>query len=557
MTSDWTSIDAKPGSGSPTGAIAPSSCAGFSLSRASQAFVGPKNKNNSMSATESETKGGDGALRRQLERERRAQELFERASGGDGRMPWGERLAAAVIRGNAEGVSQLLAEQPSEGALDALDAEGQTALHWAALYNEAGIAWQLLKAGAAPSTPNSKGASALHQAVLGCSHAAVRLLLAADPLQALSANRWSETPLHLAAQVGDPLSVLLLLRCGAPLLAPDQWARTPSQVAADHGQAPLDRLFAALAALPDGDRSSAAARWLLLLEGTGELRLDSADVVGAELEPDHENRGDEEERAAGEKNEVERSSVEAPAKVMAKMMEAPLDEERFVELLRRSQLEEGSPGHLRLDVVSADMYGLTPMHKLASWDRPHALQRLLEHPLVGQSPSSEFARVFCTPRGETPLLLALEMGALRCSHLLLDQAHLLPHIATFPDRSGTTPLIRAAQLACSGASFDPDSALDLVLRISAFEPLPLEALRVACRCRVTPGASPHAERVFALLSTRVTPQQLDEITASVYEHMQAEEVAAKALKQAAAAAAPRRRLDMAKFGSILGGNMPR
>jgi len=121
----------------------------------------------------------------------------------------------AAIRGNDLRKARELLEVPEQ--VQARDARGNTALHWAALAGDAPLVSRLLAAGLDARATNSAGATPLHY---GTGNATiVRALLAggADP-NARSAS--GSTPLHSAAsRPGGFQIVKLLIQAGADLNA--------------------------------------------------------------------------------------------------------------------------------------------------------------------------------------------------------------------------------------------------------------------------------------------------------------------------------------------------
>jgi len=120
-------------------------------------------------------------------------------------------LAEAARRGDRAAVRALL----QTGAdVNAAEADGTTALHWASYADDVDLADLLIRAGARVNAANDLGATPLWTAGLNASVAMVRRLLqaGANPNAALLAG---ETPLMAAARSGNPEVVELLLASGA------------------------------------------------------------------------------------------------------------------------------------------------------------------------------------------------------------------------------------------------------------------------------------------------------------------------------------------------------
>jgi uncharacterized protein len=139
-------------------------------------------------------------------------------------------LADALARGDKAAALQLLAEGAD---VNEAQPDGMTALHWAALRNDAEIADLLLARGADPGAVTRLGSyTPLHVAAEAGAHAVVSRLLEAgvDPGQETGTGA---AAIHLAAQAGDAETVRLLLSYGADADARERsWGQTPLMVAA-------------------------------------------------------------------------------------------------------------------------------------------------------------------------------------------------------------------------------------------------------------------------------------------------------------------------------------
>ena len=120
-------------------------------------------------------------------------------------------LSDAAWRGDREAVRRLLAQKAD---VNASDADGGTALHWASYRDDGATVDLLLRAGAHVNAANDLGATALWAASQNGSRDVVgRLLQAgADPNLALHSG---ETPLMIASRVGSAPVVSQLLAAGA------------------------------------------------------------------------------------------------------------------------------------------------------------------------------------------------------------------------------------------------------------------------------------------------------------------------------------------------------
>jgi ankyrin repeat protein len=121
------------------------------------------------------------------------------------------RLIDAVKAGNVEGVRALLRQQVD---VNAREADGTTALHWAVRSDAVDIALSLIRAGAAPDTTNRYGVSPLILAATNGNALVIEALMkaGADPNHAMPEG---QTVLMAAARTGKVAAVRALLRGGA------------------------------------------------------------------------------------------------------------------------------------------------------------------------------------------------------------------------------------------------------------------------------------------------------------------------------------------------------
>ena len=150
-------------------------------------------------------------------------------------------LAEAVRRGDHEAVRRLLRERSD---VNAREADGTTALHWAVQGNDLELVTMLLRAGADGKAANRYGIQPLTLAALNGSPSAVTALLdaGADPNTATEAG---EPVIMTAARTGNLDAVRALIGRGADVNARERWfGETALMWAAAENHADVVRLLA-------------------------------------------------------------------------------------------------------------------------------------------------------------------------------------------------------------------------------------------------------------------------------------------------------------------------
>src|SRR5262245_15570831 len=146
-------------------------------------------------------------------------------------------LADAAMQRNGQAVRALLKQNAD---VNAPQADGTTALHWAARWDDVDMASALIRAGANPQAPNRDGATPMFLATLNGSAAIIEKLLSAgvDPNAPILSR--GETALMMAARTGRLDAVKLLVARGADVSATERLRGTNALMwAAEQGHAAI------------------------------------------------------------------------------------------------------------------------------------------------------------------------------------------------------------------------------------------------------------------------------------------------------------------------------
>jgi ankyrin repeat protein len=133
------------------------------------------------------------------------------------------QLADAVMQVDKSALRTLLQQKAD---VNAPQADGTTALHWAVRANDLEMTDMLLRAGAQPSTANQSGATPMLLAAMNGNAAIIERLIqaGADPNSPLS--KTGDTALMMAARTGKVDGVKALLDHGAQVNAKESWGGT-------------------------------------------------------------------------------------------------------------------------------------------------------------------------------------------------------------------------------------------------------------------------------------------------------------------------------------------
>src|SRR5579863_465864 len=149
-------------------------------------------------------------------------------------------VADAAMHGDKAAVQKLVGQHAD---VNAPQADGATALHWAVFESDKEMVDALIRAGANPKAANREGATPLWLASVNGDAAIIEALIkgGADPNEKLPLGR---SPLMLASRTGNVAAMKVLLDHGADVNAKETLrGTTPIMWAADEGHAPAIQLL--------------------------------------------------------------------------------------------------------------------------------------------------------------------------------------------------------------------------------------------------------------------------------------------------------------------------
>jgi len=345
----------------------------------------------------------------------------------------GSELLEAAQRNNTETVLTLLAEGIN---VNASQADGATALHWAAHWNEISVAQQLIDAGAVVSAVNEFGLTPLSMACRNGSATMVSILLASGA-DATAAQPSGETVLMTCARTGSREAVEQLLAGGAnPDAMEERSGQTALMWAAAEGHSAV--IHALIEAGADVNASSHGNFTALLFAARAGALDVSRHLLGAGAEVNVATT------VGHSALLIAAASLDAITGSDYRLVVESSDHEALGLLL----LEHGA------DVAQADQYGMTPLHYVVEMGKPVLLNALLgknANPNAQLTEGLPFRRGDYVGRGAyngaSPFWLAARLGETGMMESLL-AAGADPELSS---AFGVTPLLVAAGLTQSDA----------------------------------------------------------------------------------------------------------
>jgi len=358
----------------------------------------------------------------------------------------GPPLIEAIQRGDVAAAERLVASAD----VMAREADGTTALHWAAKENALTLVDLLLREGADPRAANRYGMTPLQLAVVnGNARLAEVLIEAGADVNALLPE--GETVLMTASRTGDPATIALLLEHGARIDAREQWyGENALMWAAAENHAEAVRVL--LRAGADVDSRSTELELANRRQGQNILPLGGWTPLMYAARQSAVEAGRALVEGGAELDAVDPDG--ATALVLA-IINANYDFAAFL-------IEAGAdPNVADAAAAMGPLYAAADMHRLAvGHGRPNPIPRdehdavdvvrmLLEH---GADPNAALEGTIMQRhhtggdsvlgKGATPLMRASKSGDVEVMRLLLDAG--ADPLATMPN--GTTALMFAAGL---------------------------------------------------------------------------------------------------------------
>ena len=348
----------------------------------------------------------------------------------------------AAACGDLTGIKELLADATTSTAvINAIDKDGRSAFHYACLNDDVPLLTVLIadsRVDVELRTP--KGDTCMHLAALYACLEALRILFA-DPRTAklLNAkNQWGETPLHLCAGSGDKgasRAAQLLLDAGASVLETDKWSRGALDVAHDNGENCLVQVIQDHIAKQNAD---VQAKVKELTEHYLKVKNDKPVIaestkqeqakmifsgLGGALKGLKKVEITEKTMFAKSEGNVGKASghdAKSTGKVLSKMIDFPGDKDQIKAFLANPEINAGGK----------DAYGLTALHKFASWNKVEFIEMLLPHLSKEQLNDQD-------PDGKTALHWACEMASVAAVSRLVECTDIDTQVK---DAKGRTPM---------------------------------------------------------------------------------------------------------------------
>jgi ankyrin repeat protein len=327
-------------------------------------------------------------------------------------------IAAAIKSGQRAAALEMIAKKSAD--VNAAEADGSTALLWAANLNDADLAARLLQAGADPKVHNQLGSTPLAEAAFNANTGMIKALLdaGADPN---AAGPDGQTALMVVARTANVAAAKLLLDKGAnPNVQEAQHQQTALMWAAASSQGSMVRQLLAGGALPDTKSATDLMTPLVSAEPRAQPRTPGG--MTAMLFAAREGCLDCVKGLVEKGAKVDLPDPEGVTPLISAIFNAHFDVAKYM-------LEKGA------NMDRWDWWGRTPLYLAVDYNTlPHGGRP--DQPSLDETLPIDIVRIL------------LEKGANPNPQLKLA----IPYRATGADRGadgmlgiGTTPLLRAAK----------------------------------------------------------------------------------------------------------------
>mmetsp|Transcript_4098 Transcript_4098/g.4747 ORF Transcript_4098/g.4747 Transcript_4098/m.4747 type:complete len:383 (-) Transcript_4098:163-1311(-) len=351
----------------------------------------------------------------------------------------------AAACGDLDDVKRMLSLSETEVTkemVNAIDKDGRSALHYSCLNDDVPLLKIMLadnRTDVGLTTP--KGEGIFHMAALYASLEALKILFDSKRAQKLinSQNKYGETPMHLCAGSGDKgaaKAAKLLLDAGASLTITDKWNRGPLDVARENAENALVGVFTEWLESAPADVKSKVDEISAAFVKEKNKKVEPNKHSKAQLQKTFLQLGGLNLKANLKKVEVKEKTMfsktegkvtnkkptgkdlKFQGKILSKCVDFPGDVNEIRKLL-------ADPA---VDPAGTDAFGLTALHKFASWNKTELIDMLLPKLTPEQIN-------FQDQDGKTALHWACEMASVAVVGKLVSEGNI---DASLKDKKGRT-----------------------------------------------------------------------------------------------------------------------
>jgi ankyrin repeat protein len=345
----------------------------------------------------------------------------------------------AAACGDLTGIKKLLADTTTPASIiNTVDKDGRSAFMYSCLNDDVPLCKTLLADQRVDvHLVSPKGDTCMHLAALYACLEVLKLLFADSRTHKLlnAQNQWGETPIHLCAGSGDKgagKAAALLLEAGASILEKDKWQRGPMDVAHDNGENSLVQVFQTylekqsielrnkVQAISDEYKKIKNDKPVIAEETKNEQSKLISAALGGALKGLKKVEVAEKTMFAKAEGGTTRTATPPSAPSLSRLIDFPGDKEEIKKILNNPKIDAGGK----------DSYGLTALHKFASWNKVEFIELLLPYLSPQQINEQD-------PDGKTALHFACEMASVAAVTRLVQCKDVNKQIK---DKKGRTPM---------------------------------------------------------------------------------------------------------------------